>query len=756
VVNENLIAFFRQKSDAFPFARPIDLERFLVDNLDDPAALFPIPAKIFLVDEVRPHALGFAVTRAAALDDLESRLTRWLDDEMAARLSGGQPKRAEESLLGYRNAAIRLAENALQSSILADYHAVFWLVHSGQVAHLFSSLPRRAMSASPTLNREASDTLKYTLFARWIVSMREGLPEVSSDERRLRFVRLLFDNPLVSTEEHVSSDFRELRGYFAGQVRRDFSAFKKAFDEMRSRAAELMSRDRLFRRALVQLGYPDSPPSMTALCDRRVQQLILDHPGTTPWADGQFVEILSRRLIEFNIVHLLRRAVVWMTPTKEGDNVGDEHGKKTIYSRAIRPMDFGRRGIVEPIVYRYGLVYDITSFTQTLGEVQRAGKQDEQTSYRQMLEFQKQLADVAARNAQQFEKFLGDGAFYTSRRATRSLNAAIEIQQQYAAMRRAGFAFNKGMRIALNYGYYRLLPMQVSTDGAEIKEFYGPGIVELSRLTTGKATKEIEDIQHLLLSHGYEQMEVLRFFAPLSRSAGTDEEMLQHREFYAYVDQNGHLINEGIVASVPFLQQLAEELVEDEQKLYRLRTKWSSYVGMASAAEHGTYIGLRLLGSVSLKGIGMVEVAEIVRLTSEEAEVSMIEDTRPLLQLLQQERNRSSARLRDGDDDTSAGSDLVVCESHGQDDAPAVIYVGEWDPVAEEVRRPIQLGGEEAERLGLELPITMQAIESQSRAYQKLYRKLARLETLPNFSVSAIRENQNFSAFVIGDTVERL
>jgi hypothetical protein len=469
-------------------------------------------------------------------------------------------------------------------------------------------------------------------------------------------------------------------------------------------------------------------------------------------------EALSRKLIEYFIVYHLRRAVTWMYTSPEGENLAEEHGKEVIYSRAIRPMDFGRRGVVEPIVYRFGLVYDITAFTQTLGEIARGGKQDEQNSYRQMLDFQRELAEITERHALQFEKFLGDGAFYTSRRATRTMHAAIEVQQFYSAMRTRGFAFNRGMRIALNYGYYRLLPMQVSTGGAEIKEFYGPGIVELSRLTSGKATKEIADIQHLLLTHGYDQMEVLKFFAPLSREVDTNEETLQQREFFAYINASGHLVNEGIVVSIPFLKELSGELAEDGHRLYRLRAKWGNYIGVASATEARTYVGARVLGSVALKGIGSSEIAELVRLTHDEAEVSLVEHEVPLIDLLYQERNRSNARAANTDEDVEDGgqADLVVCESHLQQEGPPVILVGMWDPVAEEVRRPIQLAGDDAERYGLAVPLTAETVESQSRAYQKIYRTLSRIETLPSFPVQAIRENANFSGFIIGATVEPL
>jgi hypothetical protein len=446
-----------------------------------------------------------------------------------------------------------------------------------------------------------------------------------------------------------------------------------------------------------------------------------------------------------------------MKTSPEGENVADD-ASGVVYSRAIRPMNFGRRGVVEPIVYRYGLVYDITSFTETLGEIARGGKGEEQSSYRQMLDFQRELADLTRKHGLTFEKFLGDGAFYTSRRATRTLQAAIAVQRFYSGARDKGFAFNKGMRIALNYGYYRLLPMQISADGTQIMEFYGPGIVELSRLTTGKATKELEDIQHLLLAHGYDQNDVYRFFAPLLRSVDTSDTQ-QQREFYAYVNENGHLVNEGIVASIPFLRQLSTELVEDNQRIYRLRAPWNVYVGFPAAGEQAGYLGIRLLGSVSLKGIGTQDIAEVVSLAPEDIEISLIDDPKPLLQLLQQERNRTAASSFkqspefDGD---SGAADLVVCESHSQGGSTPVILVGEWDPLSEEIRRPIRLDGVDAERYGLAVPLTAQAVESQSVAYQKLYRTLSRIETLPSFSVDAIRHNTNFSGFIIGATVEPL
>ncbi len=756
-VNDNLIGLFSQKPDLFPFARPLDLERFMIDNLGD-ATFLPVPSKLFLVDEAVPRGFGYPLAKSAPVDELENRLQKWLDEEILARTDTTTPKkRADDALKSYRAHAVKFAQNALQSSILADYHTVFWLLHSSQVARLFAAFPRHALSRAPQLSREQCDVLKYVLFIRWAQMIRAIIPDVVGqgalapglDDFRLRFLRLIADNPFLASEEFISSDFGELRTYFAGSARREFATFKKWLDESRALIGRMFEKEVLFRRAILQLGYPDVS-SPLALLDRRVRDLVTEQLPK-PWPDAQFIDTLCARLLEYFIVHHLRRSILWVEPNAEGENIALANGTTTVYSRAVRPLDFGRRGIVEPIVYRFGLVYDITAFTQTLGEMARGGKNEEQASYLQMLEFQRELAEVATRHQLQFEKFLGDGAFYTSRRATRTINAAIEFQHFYSTMRTKGFAFNKGMRVAINYGYYRLLPMQVSLDGTEIKEFYGPGIVELSRLTTGKATKIIEDVQHLLLATGYDQADVYKFFAPLSRTVDTTEETMQQREFYAYVNANGNLINEGIVASIPFLKELSDEITQDGLMLYRLTTRWAGYLGFAAPVSLGGYIGLRMLGSVSLKGIGNVEVGEVVRVRQEEADVSIIEDDRPLVQLLQQERNLSTARRASGtDEETSLIADLVVCESVGD------ILVGEWDPIAEQVRRPIRLAGEDAERFGLAVPLTAESVESQSVAYQKLYRKLSRIETLPSFSISAIRENVNFSGFIIGSSVEPL
>ncbi|HYC62499.1 MAG TPA: hypothetical protein VEK79_23310 [Thermoanaerobaculia bacterium] len=747
-MHENLIQFLRQRQEAFPFRRDIDLRHFLTDAVGSAAEIFPVPAKIFLLDELEPRGYGFPITKSQRFDELESRFERWLTEELSAR--GRETERSRELLANYRDLLVKLAQNAADSSVLADYYSVFWLLHTHHLSRRFTAFVRAAIAQHIT--RDEAERLKYKLHGKWTVAMRQAV-----DVRG--FVQLILENALIAGEEFISPDLRETRGYVQGYLRREFAELMKPFEELRASATDLLSRERIARRAVTLLGYPATQtPHIVMLLDPRVWQLLSEYPTFKAPAELSLLDTTSRKLLEFFIVQNLRRGVLHMNTTPEGENVADDDSK-TIYARAIRPMNFGRRGVVEPTVYRYGLVYDITSFTETLGEIARGGKDEEQHSYRQMLDFQRELTEITRRYNLQFEKFLGDGAFYTSRRSTRTLQAAIDIQRFYATARHNGFAFNKGMRIALNYGYYRLLPIQIASDGTQIMEFYGPGIVELSRLTTGKATKELEDIQHLLLAHGYDQTAVFNFFAPLSHDVDHAESGQQQREFYAYVNESGHLVNEGIVASIPFLKQLSNELVEDGQKMYRLRAPSNVYLGFPAAGDFGGYVGIRMLGSVSLKGIGEQEIAEVVWLSSGDAEISLIDDPKPLLQLLHQERHRHAARNADAAayTDTEIGrADLVVCESVAHHNGQPLILVGEWDPISEEVRRPIRLDGIDAERYGLAVPLTVQTIESQVVAYHSLYRKLSRLETLPSFSVGAIRENTNFNGFIIGATVEPL
>jgi hypothetical protein len=334
-------------------------------------------------------------------------------------------------------------------------------------------------------------------------------------------------------------------------------------------------------------------------------------------------------------------------------------------------------------------------------------------------------------------------------------------------MKRKGFAFNKGLRIALNYGYYRLLPMKASTDEAErITEFYGPGIVELSRLTTGKADKEIEEIASLLVSHGYDPGKVQVFFAPLAKGVDVIDHTQHAREYYAYVNANGHLMNEGIVASLPLLQELSTELQSEGQQLQKLKTSWGSYIGFAPALPGVEFVGVRLLGMVQLKGLDNIDVGEIVPFAPGEVEASPIESTEPLVTLLRldfhQERMEGSfpAAIDDTErvDTTTErliATELVICvppEGRADD-----VVIGEWDPRSDDVSRPLRLPRGDFQKLfALKGDLESGMMKLDRTTVRDLYDRLADDSFSPAFHLAEYRQDYEYEAYVIGEVVEKL
>ena len=138
------------------------------------------------------------------------------------------------------------------------------------------------------------------------------------------------------------------------------------------------------------------------------------------------------------------------------------------------------------------------------------------------------------------------------------LAVAIHLQRFYPQFLERGFPFKSGLRIAMNYGEYRLMPLEGGPAGGTARyEFFGHGLVELSRLSTGKKTQELEEFKTYLISQGYPEPAVNKFFSPLIQSnSELVSKIEEQRRFYAYINQNSALINEGIVATEPFVSRL--------------------------------------------------------------------------------------------------------------------------------------------------------------------------------------------------------
>jgi hypothetical protein len=777
-MTQSLVSYLAQRPDAATFLIPSTVERALTELFAKPERLLPKPFKIFPADETHAPILGFPVFDAPVLKELEAKLDRWIAEEIVWQVNRAESKeKAQTALQAYVGQLIKVAENALMSNLLNDYHAVFWLTHSIDLARHFSTIPRRVSAHDTQAGRALGDTLKYRIFGRWVSETREHMTQLCTrlvpllegeEQRGLQFFRLLQDDVLILTEEFLGPDLRELRSFITGYLRRDFQAFRESFDRLRSTALDLVQKDRVFRAALPLFG-GGQEVTLALLLDPRFQTFFFDHPSVqnaVSREEREQFQLIARRVREFAVLNQLRRGITWMATLPDGQVVSADRRTEGGWSRSTRPMDFGRAGVVDPMVHRFGMIYDISKFSETLGMIRRGGGKEEIRSYRQMLVFQRKLDAIAQRHLLQFEKFLGDGAFYTTRRALRLVRAAVEIQGFYSEMKRKGFAFNRGLRIALNYGYYRLLPMKTSETDEPITEFYGPGIVELSRLTTGKANKEIEEIAQFLIAHGYEERKVDQFFAPLAQGVDVVDRGQSAREYYAYIDGNGHLVNEGVVGSMLLMQELSNELGQEAQQLFRVRSPWGSYVAFVPAIPGVEYVGTRLLGMVALKGLDKIEVAELVPFAPGEAEdVVPLEPSESLIMLLRQDFNRRReasggwpAAPRDAETaERALESELVICVRAHSNDLEDEVLIGEWDPTSDDVRRPLRLPRGDFQRLfALKGELTAEMLTTRRNSVREMYERLSVKSLAPSCALTPYREAGEYDAYLLGEVVEKL
>jgi hypothetical protein len=124
--------------------------------------------------------------------------------------------------------------------------------------------------------------------------------------------------------------------------------------------------------------------------------------------------------------------------------------------------------------------------------------------------------------------------------------------------------------------------------------------------------REIDETRTLLIGLGYPAHEVDSFFAPMmSQNVDLIDKGEEQRQFYAYINRNGALVNEGIVASERFVQRLEE--LEAPVPICRLQQGSRRYlVCEVEAAGETLRFAIRQLGRASFKGIGKLVIFEIV------------------------------------------------------------------------------------------------------------------------------------------------
>jgi hypothetical protein len=668
----NPTSFLQMLQGPFNFlsSDPEEGRRLMPDLL----RVLPTPRPIFLEDESATPFQGFPVLLSSGLLALRAALREHIETEEAVQVAG--LRRAGHDVKGhtqgwerYSTLLCRALENATISSYGRQYPAVFWLQHSLDVARLLKDVPKRILRRDSEIGRRHGDAIKYRILDRFLdrvlsatFDLMQRLALATEEVEEELFPRLLThmrDNVLLFTEDYIGRDLGELTSYFAGSLGIDGRDLRKRLDELARWHFEQLATDPGLRAAVRHLLKADPrndsrdlltrPGYLSYLATLKTYDpaRLLPPPLVAVW------ESLLVKLKEFELVHSLRRMIVPIE-VQDGVMLGRElppnraaaAGGEVRFSAATRPLDFMAPWVVDPLVERYGMIYDISDFSATLSVLHRAGNASQEGAFLTMFRFQRRINRLALSHRAKLEKYLGDGAFYSSREATNLLLCSIQLQRYYVEAVREGLPFDRGMRIALNFGPYRLIPMGGQAGGeGERYEFFGPGLVELSRLTTGKATQEIDEVKTMLINQGYPEATVHRFFSPLAhKNVDVVDKKEEARTFYAYINRNGTLHNNGMVATGPFLTQLDQETAGI--RLFRGSEGDRAYiVCMFEDSGERLTVGFRKLGIAHLKGLDQLSVYEIVDAAAIPAEELKEIPSEPLLAAVNRESTSILERI---------------------------------------------------------------------------------------------------------------
>jgi hypothetical protein len=599
----------------------------------------PMPRAIFFEDESATPFHGFPILTSPGMTALRESVRLYIAAEEGLQVAALKREPQDLKTAGvlwerYRQLLTRAVENATISSYGRQYPAIFWLHHSLDVARALKDTPKRILRADTEIGRRHGDALKYKIFDRFLdrllatiydlMQKVAGATEEAEEELFPRMLTRMRDNVLIFTEDYIGRDLAELGSYFGGSLHIDGRDLRKRLDELATWHAEQLPRDTALLGLAAHLLHADPRNDARDLLLRPGYTSYLatlrgyDPARLLPPPLVQVWESLLLKLKEFELLHGLRRTILMIEMrgnvpiTKELPGVRGPGRGEIRLSTATRPMDFLEPWVVDPRVERFGMIYDISDFSQTLSVLHRAGTESQDEAFRTMFRFQRRANRLALAHRTKMEKYLGDGAFFSSREALNLLICSLHIQRFYVQALNEGLPFDRGMRIALNYGSYRLIPMGGRPEDGERYEFFGPGLVELSRLTTGKSTQEMGEVKTMLLNQGYPETEVHRFFAPLTaKDVDLVDKKEESRRFYAYLNQNGTLHNNGMVATHPYMTRLEKELGRRALQLGSDGERGYVLISIEDAGET-LLAGIRKLGMAHLKGLEKLAVYEIV------------------------------------------------------------------------------------------------------------------------------------------------
>ncbi len=633
----------------------------------DAEQVLPAPLRIYQEDESATPLLGYPVLLTPELAALDRAFEGYLSQEEEVEYATLQRLAFDSSAFAgawerYRLLLTRATENAITASYGRSFPGILWLYHSGAIARGFKETTKRLLRRDLVWGKQNGDEFRYRVYHRVLDRLSnltyDLVNRLSTDTEEMEqqlFPTLLTrmkDNVLIFTEDHISPNLAELAGYFSGCLRLDGRDFRLRLMRVHEWYSELLRHDSELVHLSRLLGeeagedarlHLNRPGYMTFLSGRPSY----DNGRLLPPAWIQVWESLLVKLKEFELFNALRRSIVGVE--RDGDHMlGREKFSTRVggtttplrLSASTRPLDFMAPWVVDPLVARFGLIYDISDFTETVSLLRRSGALEQDRSFRMMFRYQRRVNRLASQHRAKLEKYLGDGAFYSSREAHHLLILAVQIQRAYREALAKGFPFSNGLRIALNHGQYRLLPIQIGgkEEGGDRYEFFGHGVVELTRLTSGKASREIDEIKTLLITLGYPEAVVNRFFAPMTRqNLDVVNKREESRGFYSYINPNGSLVNEGIVATLDFIALLEKE--EAGGRIFRLLDGDRTYVAVKIDDSAGSLlVGVRKLGVAHLKGLDRLPVYEIVD-ASLWGDNTLVELRGGLMELIEREFN---------------------------------------------------------------------------------------------------------------------
>ena len=621
-------------------------------SFGDAAARIPDPYWLFNEDEQTRFVLGYPLRVTGAWEGVRRELARLAEAEALYRCAVARAEpTVKASLVDHRVGMAKRLSELFENAWLYDhgrrFSEILWLAVSREIEEAIRLAMRSVIAHTSTLPPRTLDEVRYAAARRLAdVALRAETDALGRLRRNegfdarlptLAFSRQLSQDLLPFVEHHLGQDLRELDGYLQAVLHVEPTRFRQVLSSLAAQVEALRQRDSSFERALALLDEEAGqlPSERLLFCPALLDLLpVWQHPET-PRPSGDLIKLLkelSARLKRLEVVNCLRRRI-FLVDARGTRMATRVQGQEVRLSAFTRPLDYTMPGVVESTVRRYGLLYDLVEFTQLLEELRRRGHTAEEGGLRAMSRFQRHVEEIRARYRLRFEKFLGDGAFFSSRSARTVLSAAAELRVLYESFRRLSFPFDRGLRIAVNVGAYHLLPMSSGGENPRF-EFFGHGLVELARLTSGKTTHEVEDLADFLISSGYDVHRVLDFLEPVRRASRFPDHV-RERPYAAFLAENNELVNLGAVATEAFLRDLEAEWSGPLGHAERWGLRWLM-MPVDRDRPAGPWVGLRSLGTARLKGLTQTPVAEMAVFDEPPAGLTTLPEEASLLRVLQE------------------------------------------------------------------------------------------------------------------------